>query len=274
MKLALTDGKMTLSVNNPDSGSATEELGVDYAADAIEIGFNSRYLLDVAGQLETGTAEFRFADPGSPTLILDDGADGRALRPDADAGVSAFSPAQERRRPTRSSAPSRRTPGSSADGYDVVAFGDDAKMADELLELVLAGIKRATASLGGNFGEGRQPLPAVGDYVVLVDGRNKPRCVWRTTDVTVKPSQRCRRRLRLGRGRPNPRRLARRVSARQRRGLWTTPRWFSSASPSSGRASSPTAGRDRGCSNRAAPGRPILTPALRSGDKINQNIPR
>ena len=73
MKLALDEGKMTLSVNNPDSGSAVEELGVDYPFDAIEIGFNSRYLLDVAGQLETGTAEFRFADPGSPTLIQDDG---------------------------------------------------------------------------------------------------------------------------------------------------------------------------------------------------------
>ena len=74
VKMALTEGKMTLSVNNPDSGSAVEELGVDYPADAIEIGFNARYLLDVAAQLETGTAEFRFADPGSPTLILDDGA--------------------------------------------------------------------------------------------------------------------------------------------------------------------------------------------------------
>ena len=74
VKLALSEGKMTLSVNNPESGSAVEEVGVDYAADDIEIGFNSRYLLDVAGQLETGMAEFRFADPGSPTLILDDGA--------------------------------------------------------------------------------------------------------------------------------------------------------------------------------------------------------
>jgi DNA polymerase-3 subunit beta len=74
VKLALSDGKLVLSVNNPDSGSAVEELGVDYPADDIEIGFNARYLLDVAGQLETGTAEFRFADAGSPTLILDDGA--------------------------------------------------------------------------------------------------------------------------------------------------------------------------------------------------------
>jgi DNA polymerase-3 subunit beta len=73
VKMALSDGRMVLSVNNPDSGSATEEVGADYAADGIEIGFNSKYLLDVAAQLETGTAEFRFADPGSPTLITDDG---------------------------------------------------------------------------------------------------------------------------------------------------------------------------------------------------------
>ncbi len=73
VKLALSEGKMVLTVNNPDSGSAVEEIGVDYDADAIEIGFNSRYLLDVANQLTTGTAEFRFADPGSPTLIQDDG---------------------------------------------------------------------------------------------------------------------------------------------------------------------------------------------------------
>ncbi|HMN87304.1 MAG TPA: DNA polymerase III subunit beta [Bauldia sp.] len=73
VKMALSDGRMVLSVNNPDSGSATEEIGADYAADGIEIGFNAKYLLDVASQLETGTAEFRFADPGSPTLITDDG---------------------------------------------------------------------------------------------------------------------------------------------------------------------------------------------------------
>ena len=75
VKLALSEGRMVLSVNNPDSGSAVEELAVDYAADAIEIGFNSRYLLNVAGQLKTEMATFRFADPGSPTLIQDEGAD-------------------------------------------------------------------------------------------------------------------------------------------------------------------------------------------------------
>ncbi|MFD1697111.1 DNA polymerase III subunit beta [Roseibium aestuarii] len=71
VKLSLTDGRMILTVNNPDSGSATEELMVEYDADPMEIGFNSRYLLDIANQLTSDTALFRLADSGSPTLIRD-----------------------------------------------------------------------------------------------------------------------------------------------------------------------------------------------------------
>jgi len=71
VKLALADGKLTLSVNNPDSGSATEELAVDYGYDPLEIGFNARYLLDISQQLDSDTAEFQLADPGSPTMVRD-----------------------------------------------------------------------------------------------------------------------------------------------------------------------------------------------------------
>jgi DNA polymerase-3 subunit beta len=71
VKLALGDGKLTLSVNNPDSGSATEEIEVDYEASPLDIGFNARYLLDITGQLDGDTALFRLADPGSPTVIQD-----------------------------------------------------------------------------------------------------------------------------------------------------------------------------------------------------------
>jgi DNA polymerase-3 subunit beta len=75
VKLAIAEGKLTLSVNNPDAGSATEELEVDYDSSPIDIGFNARYLLEIAGQLDSDTAVFRLADPGSPTLIQDrDGA--------------------------------------------------------------------------------------------------------------------------------------------------------------------------------------------------------
>jgi DNA polymerase III subunit beta len=71
VKLALTEGKMVLTVVNPDSGSATEEVIVEYDDEPLEIGFNARYLLDITGQLTTETAVFRLADPGSPTLIQD-----------------------------------------------------------------------------------------------------------------------------------------------------------------------------------------------------------
>ena len=75
MKLGLAEGRLALSVNNPDSGSATEELDVDYEAASLDIGFNARYLLDITAQLEGDTALFKLADPGSPTLVLDrDGA--------------------------------------------------------------------------------------------------------------------------------------------------------------------------------------------------------
>ena len=74
-----------------------------------------------------------------------------------------------------------------ADRYEAVAFSDDAAMADQLLGLVLSGVKRATVSLARDYGPETEPLPAVGDYVVLVDSRNKPRCVWRTTEISVKP---------------------------------------------------------------------------------------
>ncbi len=75
VKLALTEGRLTLSVTNPDSGSATEELEVDYDNSPIDIGFNARYLLDITSQLDSDTALFKLADPGSPTVIQDrDGA--------------------------------------------------------------------------------------------------------------------------------------------------------------------------------------------------------
>lgn len=71
VKLQLSDGQLVLAVNNPDSGSATEELAVAYDADPLEIGFNSRYLLDIASQLTAEETIFMLADPGSPTLIRD-----------------------------------------------------------------------------------------------------------------------------------------------------------------------------------------------------------
>jgi DNA polymerase-3 subunit beta len=71
VKLAIEPGKLVLTVRNMEAGQGVEELEIDYDGDAFEIGFNARYLLDVAGQIEGEIAEFRFADPASPTLVLD-----------------------------------------------------------------------------------------------------------------------------------------------------------------------------------------------------------
>jgi DNA polymerase-3 subunit beta len=71
VKLNINSGKLVLSVNNPEGGSATEELPVGYAAAPLEIGFNARYLLDIASQLESDDVIFKLADAGSPTMVRD-----------------------------------------------------------------------------------------------------------------------------------------------------------------------------------------------------------
>ena len=74
--------------------------------------------------------------------------------------------------------------GVPADGLTAVeAFGDSPAMADELLALVLAGTKRATAGLVSDFAAEGEPLPRPGDHWVVLDGRGRPAAVLRTTEV-------------------------------------------------------------------------------------------
>ena len=78
VKLAVHSGNLTLSANSPENGTAVEELEIDYGGQDIEIGFNSRYLLDIAHQIEGDGAQFVMADASSPTIVRD-AADGNAL---------------------------------------------------------------------------------------------------------------------------------------------------------------------------------------------------
>ena len=71
--------------------------------------------------------------------------------------------------------------------YTVETFGDSVAMADELVALVMSGRKRATASLLRDYATADDPLPQAGDFVVVVDGGGSPRCIWRSTEVIVKP---------------------------------------------------------------------------------------
>ncbi|MBA2708423.1 MAG: DNA polymerase III subunit beta, partial [Gemmatimonadaceae bacterium] len=69
VKVSLSAGKVVLSVSNPDSGTATEEMEADYAGEALDVGANSRYLADILAQVAGDVVKFKLADPGSPMLI-------------------------------------------------------------------------------------------------------------------------------------------------------------------------------------------------------------
>jgi DNA polymerase-3 subunit beta len=69
VKMALDRDKITLSVTSPENGTAAEDVPGDYASQGFEIGFNSRYLLDILGQIEGDTVEVHLADASAPTLI-------------------------------------------------------------------------------------------------------------------------------------------------------------------------------------------------------------
>ena len=69
VKLSLDEDRLVLSVNAPDSGNAEEELAVAYSDEHLEIGFNAKYLLEIAGQVDRENAVFLFNSSGDPTLM-------------------------------------------------------------------------------------------------------------------------------------------------------------------------------------------------------------
>ena len=73
VKLSLTEGTLVLSASSPESGSATEELEVSYSGEKLEIGFNSRYLLDITQQIGGDNAQLTMADAASPTILREAG---------------------------------------------------------------------------------------------------------------------------------------------------------------------------------------------------------
>jgi len=70
VKFNLTKNTLNLSVNNTNSGDGKETLNVNFDHE-LEISFNSRYLIDVASQLEGDKIELFLNDTSSPALIKD-----------------------------------------------------------------------------------------------------------------------------------------------------------------------------------------------------------
>ena len=70
VKFSLKKNKLDLSVNNTNSGDGNESLEVLFDHE-LDISFNSRYLIDVASQLDGNKIEIFLKDTGSPALIKD-----------------------------------------------------------------------------------------------------------------------------------------------------------------------------------------------------------
>jgi len=67
--LNLSKNLLMLQANSPDTGSASDEIEVDYSGEELSIGFNSRYLLDLCSQIGQGETIIAFKDGSSPALV-------------------------------------------------------------------------------------------------------------------------------------------------------------------------------------------------------------
>lgn len=77
VKFGFDDGRVTLTVTNPDSGEATDEVEAEYTGGPLEIGFNGKYVLEVLAAIGTkGKVELLLADPGSPAILRATGPEG------------------------------------------------------------------------------------------------------------------------------------------------------------------------------------------------------
>lgn len=73
VRLDLDNDKMTLFSSSPDLGEAKEEVPVDYKGDAVTLGFNARYVLDVLNAMTSDKVVLELQDPLSPVLVKEDG---------------------------------------------------------------------------------------------------------------------------------------------------------------------------------------------------------
>ena len=72
------------------------------------------------------------------------------------------------------------------EGFAASALGDTRAVADSHAELILSGVKRAHASLLREFQKDLDPLPQIGDHLVVLDGEGQPRAIVRNTHVELR----------------------------------------------------------------------------------------
>jgi uncharacterized protein YhfF len=70
--------------------------------------------------------------------------------------------------------------------YVAEPFGDNPALADELVALVLDGVKTATCSALWEWEAEGNPIPQPGAFWIVLDGRGAPRCIVETVEVTMR----------------------------------------------------------------------------------------
>jgi len=69
IRMVLSNNNLKLISTNSDQEEAEEELEIDYAGDALDIGFNVTYLIDVLNNTNSDQVTFSFADANSSCLV-------------------------------------------------------------------------------------------------------------------------------------------------------------------------------------------------------------
>ncbi len=73
VKFSLSEDRLILSVQSPDSGSAQEEMAVAYLDEALDIGFNAKYLHEISSQIDRENAVIMLNTSGDPAVITEGG---------------------------------------------------------------------------------------------------------------------------------------------------------------------------------------------------------
>ena len=71
LKMTISREVLQLSVNNPNSGEGIENITAKFNSNDLNMSFNSRYLIDIASQIENESIVINLKDAGSPVLIHD-----------------------------------------------------------------------------------------------------------------------------------------------------------------------------------------------------------
>jgi len=73
VKFAFGGSNLTIHINNPDLGTATESVPIKYEGSEVEVTFNARYMLDTLSTMDTDIVEISLNDELSPCLMSQKG---------------------------------------------------------------------------------------------------------------------------------------------------------------------------------------------------------